>query len=195
MGALATCNPMGAGKWRAEYSEALKARVVVILPDNDNPGHVHAAKVATDLLRVGCEVRIVEIPKGKDASDWLAAGGTLADIQALASSQPALTHDALAALLAHWGLDTTAPGAKPEHLAKSSPFRVTDDSVLYIDPDPDKEPLMICSRLDIAAVTRDSHGDGWGRLSAGMTPRVGPMNGPCPCHCLRAKVASIGRTC
>src|SRR6185312_8711316 len=94
VGALATCNPMGAGKWRTEYSEALTGRVVVILPDDDKPGRAHAAGVAADLLRVGCEVRIVEIPKGKDASDWLAAGGTLADIQALASSQPALTHDA-----------------------------------------------------------------------------------------------------
>ena len=143
LGALATCNPMGAGKWRAGFSEALKGRSVVILPDNDKPGRVHAAKVATDLLSVGCDVRIVEVPKAKDVSDWLAAGATLADIQGLARNQPVLSSGSLAELLTRWGLDTTAPDAKPEHLPKSSPFRVTDDSVLYIDPDPDKEPLMI----------------------------------------------------
>lgn len=45
-GLLAICNPMGAGKWRAEYSEAIRGRSVVILPDNDGPGRVHALAVA-----------------------------------------------------------------------------------------------------------------------------------------------------
>jgi hypothetical protein len=67
LGLLATCNPMGAGKWRTEYSEAIRGRAVVLLPDNDPPtdddgkphykGQKHAAWVAADLLRVGCEVR------------------------------------------------------------------------------------------------------------------------------------------
>ena len=37
LGLLATCNPMGAGKWRPEYSEAIRGRSVVLLPDNDPP--------------------------------------------------------------------------------------------------------------------------------------------------------------
>jgi putative DNA primase/helicase len=36
--------------------------------------------------------------------------------------------------------------------------------VIYVDPDPNKEPLRICGRLEVAALTRDSKGDGWGRL-------------------------------
>jgi len=47
---------------------------------------------------------------------------------------------------------------------ESSQFRLTDEAVLYCDPDPDKEPLRICGRLEVAALTRDSKGDGWGRL-------------------------------
>jgi uncharacterized protein (DUF927 family) len=170
LGLLATCNPMGAGKWHAEYSETLRGRSVVILPDNDGPGRKHAAAVAADLLRVGCEVRIVEVPKGKDVSDWLGAGGTLEEVRGLASGQSALTNEALAAWRARWELGTgteTATGGKPRK-AKAGPespaFRLTDEAVVYHDPDPDKEPLRICGRLEVAALTRDAKGDGWGRL-------------------------------
>jgi uncharacterized protein (DUF927 family) len=179
LGLLATCNPMGAGKWRPEYSETIRGRSVVLLPDNDPPtdengkphykGQKHAASVAADLLRVGCEVRIVEVPEGKDVSDWLAAGGTLEKLHALASAQPALTHEALAAWRARWEPDTraaveTSDGPMPTAVAEPSAFRLTDDAVLYIDSDPDKVPLRICGRLEVAAFTRDAKGDGWGRL-------------------------------
>ena len=38
----ATCNPMGAGKWRSEYNHVFKGKEVIIFPDNDKPGHEHA---------------------------------------------------------------------------------------------------------------------------------------------------------
>jgi hypothetical protein len=107
LGLLATCNPMGAGKWRAEYSEALRGRRVVILPDNDEPGRKHAAAVAADLLRVGCQVRIIELPglsaKG-DVSDWIASGGTVGHLRDLYRGHPALTKDSLVELRARWAL-------------------------------------------------------------------------------------------
>jgi putative DNA primase/helicase len=170
LGLLATCNPMGAGKWRAEYSDVLRERSVVILPDNDGPGRAHAVTVCADLLRVGCEVRIVEVPEGKDVSEWLGAGGTLAELQALAIGQPTLTVEALAALPERWGLNAETETPRDERPIRtnggpeSSAFRLTNEGVLYCDPDPDKEPLTICGRLEIAAVTRDAKGDGWGRL-------------------------------
>jgi len=102
LGRLATCNPMGAGKWRPEYSEVLRGRSMVILPDNDEPGRRHAAEVAADLLRVGCQVRIVEVPKGKDVSDWLGSGGTLEELRTLVTKQPVLTGEALAAWQTRW---------------------------------------------------------------------------------------------
>jgi len=77
-GLLATCNPMGAGKWRAEYSESIRGRSVVILPDNDGAGRKHAAVIVSALLGVGASVRVVELPglpeKG-DVCDWRDAGG------------------------------------------------------------------------------------------------------------------------
>src|SRR5262249_7042182 len=37
-GFAATTNPMGASKWRVEYSGTFKGATVYILPDNDAPG-------------------------------------------------------------------------------------------------------------------------------------------------------------
>lgn len=79
LGLVATTNPQGAGKWRPEYSEALRGRHVVILPDNDEPGRKHAQQVARSLQGVAASVRIVALPglpeKG-DVSDWLQMAGS-----------------------------------------------------------------------------------------------------------------------
>lgn len=85
LGLLATCNPMGAGKWSV-LDQSLTARVlaphrVVILPDNDQSGFDHARDVAGRLLSSVTPpsggVLILELPgldrKG-DVIDWIAAG-------------------------------------------------------------------------------------------------------------------------
>ncbi|MDP9472879.1 MAG: hypothetical protein M3Q71_19835, partial [Chloroflexota bacterium] len=96
-GLVATCNPGGAGKWRAAYAERLRGRRVAILPDNDEPGRAHAAQVAASLHRIAAEVRIVELPglpaKG-DVSDWLAAGGTADELATLVRDTPCWTPQA-----------------------------------------------------------------------------------------------------
>lgn len=82
-GATATCNPGGAGKWRDEYSEALRgAREIIVIADNDDQGREHAARVVESLRRVlGHELVIsaVHAAAGKDAADHLAAGLGLND--------------------------------------------------------------------------------------------------------------------
>lgn len=89
LGLVATTNAGGAGKWRDEYSAALKGRPVFVLPDNDDPGRKHAAIVVESLARAGGAARVIELPglppKG-DVSDWLAAGGTRAELEKLASA-------------------------------------------------------------------------------------------------------------
>jgi hypothetical protein len=81
VGAAATTNPGGAGKWRSEYSEALRGSNVVIVADRDEPGREHAASVARMLDGVAASVCIVESAEGKDASDHLAAGRGLGEFQ------------------------------------------------------------------------------------------------------------------
>jgi putative DNA primase/helicase len=91
LGPVATCNPVGAGKWRAAYSTYLRGRDVILLPDHDEAGKAHAASVAKHLAGVAATVRIVNLPdlppKG-DVCDWIAAGGTLQQLQALAAAAP-----------------------------------------------------------------------------------------------------------
>jgi hypothetical protein len=93
LGEVATTNPGGAGKWRPEYTPALHGRHVVILPDNDDVGRKHGEDVARALTGAAASVKVVHLPglaeKG-DVSDWLAAGGTVADLQLLVRAAPAL---------------------------------------------------------------------------------------------------------
>jgi predicted P-loop ATPase len=85
----ATCNAGGAEKWRADFAKYLKGRRVVILPDNDEAGERHAAMVERSLTGIAASVALLRLPglpaKG-DVSDWLAAGGTAEDLEALASA-------------------------------------------------------------------------------------------------------------
>jgi putative DNA primase/helicase len=81
-GAVATCNPMGAGKgkWLVEYSETLRRAVVTVVADRDRDGRAHARRIVESLRRVGATVSVVEAAAGKDAADHLAAGRSLAEL-------------------------------------------------------------------------------------------------------------------
>ncbi|MBI4643654.1 MAG: hypothetical protein HY743_07980, partial [Deltaproteobacteria bacterium] len=91
LGLTATCNPMGAGKWRETYNGHFQGKQVVILPDNDDPGRKHAQDVARNLHGVAGSVKIVELPglpeKG-DVSDWLATEGTREALEKLVGATP-----------------------------------------------------------------------------------------------------------
>jgi RecA-family ATPase len=81
-GAVATCNPGGAGKWREEYSEVLRDAVVVIVADKDKPGQAHARQVMASLKGIAAAVEINEAAGDlKDISDHLAARHALADLE------------------------------------------------------------------------------------------------------------------
>ena len=98
IGAVATTNPMGAGKWGSgDYNKSFDGRTVVVIPDLDPPnvekpaesyvGQKHALMVAESLHRYGITVRVLELPdlppKG-DVSDWLDAGGDFDQLEQLA---------------------------------------------------------------------------------------------------------------
>lgn len=77
----ATTLPMGAGKWREEFSEYFEGRWVVIVVDDDYAGRKGAAKIADALAGVAERVGLLEIsrvwedaPEGADLSDWLEWG-------------------------------------------------------------------------------------------------------------------------
>lgn len=87
-GLLATTNPGGAQKWRPEYTEALQGRLVAILPDNDEVGREHVAKVRQALEGRAARVTVVELPglpEHGDVSDWLDQGHTVEELEGLRS--------------------------------------------------------------------------------------------------------------
>lgn len=90
LGVIATTSPMGAGKWRDSMSEVFRdAADVVILPDNDDAGRNHAMLVANSLAAHGATALIVQLPRLKakqDVSDWLASGGSEAELEMLIRS-------------------------------------------------------------------------------------------------------------
>jgi putative DNA primase/helicase len=91
LGLAATCNAMGAGKWSDELTPHFKGADIIIFPDNDIPGKKHAALVSEKLQGIAASVLIVDLPglapKG-DVANWIDAGGTLEQLQALVESQP-----------------------------------------------------------------------------------------------------------
>jgi hypothetical protein len=94
LGLCATCNPGGAGKWTAAYTETLTGAAVVILPDRDEPGRRHAALVLKAIAGKAESVRVVELPDRdghavKDAADWIGAGGTVEELREIVRTAPA----------------------------------------------------------------------------------------------------------
>lgn len=96
-GWTATTNPMGAGYWRDAFSEHLRGARVIVTPDADGPGRIHAEKVATSLHRKAGSIRVVELPGlgvGGDVRDWFEGGGTNEDLLKLISETPEWEPDA-----------------------------------------------------------------------------------------------------
>jgi DNA polymerase I-like protein with 3'-5' exonuclease and polymerase domains len=79
LGVVATTAPEGADKWDPSHTAMLRGAHVVLIPDQDEPGHKHMNAVARELLPVAKSVKLLELPglsEGGDLSDWLDAGGT-----------------------------------------------------------------------------------------------------------------------
>jgi putative DNA primase/helicase len=91
LGLASTTNSGGAGKWADEFSEHLRGRNVVILPDHDEPGRRHAQQVAQSLQGKAASVKVLELsglPDKGDVSDWVDAGGTAEELVSFAQQVP-----------------------------------------------------------------------------------------------------------
>lgn len=87
IGLVATTNCGGASNWMPEYSETLRDKDCVILPDNDQPGRGHAVTIAESLKDMAMSVKILnlpDLPKKGDVSDWINMGNSHGDLIALA---------------------------------------------------------------------------------------------------------------
>ncbi len=157
LGLIGTCNPMGAGKWRPEYAESLRGKQVVIIGDADKPGRKHAADVAQNLLGVAAEVRKLELPAGKDISDWVNQGGTLRELEELVARAEAL---------ASHGSKNSDKSAYSDLEQGAIPrtFELTDQGLFkMVIKDGETQRIYLCGKLEVLSLTRDTRGDNWGK--------------------------------
>lgn len=88
LGEVATCNPGGAGKWLPEYAEVFRGAIVMIVADADKPGRAHARAIAASLDGIATATEIREAAEGKDVSDHVASGRTLAEMSVTRQAEP-----------------------------------------------------------------------------------------------------------
>lgn len=80
-GVVATTNVGGANSWRPEWSESLRGKDIIIVPDADGPGEKHARTIQNSLDGVARSVRLAYPASGKDVSDHLDAGYSLSQLR------------------------------------------------------------------------------------------------------------------
>lgn len=73
LGFIATTNPMGAGKWKADYNQYCEGRLIVIICDLDDPGKRHGLSTAYSLHGITAETRLIfldrDLPEHTDVTD------------------------------------------------------------------------------------------------------------------------------
>jgi hypothetical protein len=81
LGFIATCPPHGKSVWDHAWADHFIDRLVVVIPDNDHGGLMHAKNIVGSLVCAGAAaVRFLQpgqagfdlMPNGGDVSDWLA---------------------------------------------------------------------------------------------------------------------------
>ncbi|MDQ3299963.1 MAG: AAA family ATPase [Myxococcota bacterium] len=161
LGAVATCNPGGALKWKhiAEVACAhLANRHVCIIPDGDERGRQHAREVVSSLLPVAASVRVLDLG-AHDASDWIAAGGSAERLQAIADATEPVT-----------GIEGAEPDAQPDPWARDLSTALADvKGKLDASKADARDPLFDGDAVSLLA----QHFDGARWLVTGLVTRGG----------------------
>ena len=162
IGLVATCNARGAGKWTDEHSKFLRGADVVLIPDNDEPGRDHVARIAKSLRGKASRIRIVELPGAKDLSDWIAAGHTADDLMRLVEA------------VARWDIDasvqpvpTSAEDTKADP-RKSDERRTQATTLIEIATRKGVELFHAPDGTPYADITIDGHRETWALKSNGF---------------------------
>ena len=89
-GFVATTNAGGAkAPWLRSYTDALRGREVIIIPDSDPPGRQRAATIARALLGNVASLLVLELDDAKDITEWFELGHNEVE---LITQLEALTH-------------------------------------------------------------------------------------------------------
>src|ERR1019366_8119180 len=74
-GFVATTNAGGAkAPWLPQFTEALRGREVILMPDADQPGRARVVRIARALLGVAARIIVLEPDGAKDVTQWFDQG-------------------------------------------------------------------------------------------------------------------------
>lgn len=146
-GFVATTLDTGAkSSWYAHYTEYLKGKEVIIIPDNDNAGMNYAKKVLQNVPTA----RIVKLPdlmeKG-DIYDWLAMGHTMAEVDELPTFE--ITEDIATTIHS----DSVNTGDFKNETQAETIIRLVEEKDTILFHDTAKDPY--------AAIMIDGHREVW----------------------------------
>jgi hypothetical protein len=84
-GFVATTNAGGAkAHWALQFTEALRGREVILIPDNDGPGRKRVLNIARSLLGQVARLVVLELEGGsKDITEWFDQGHSELELIAL----------------------------------------------------------------------------------------------------------------
>lgn len=172
LGLPATCNPGGAGKWKADYTDCLVKLLgpvkVVILADNDDPGQKHAVQVARSWWGKAEAVKLLlalpGVPDKGDVSDYLTMHSKGALIE-LVKTTPALTLEELERLESKREKPDDVviirlTDVKPEPVTWLWPGRIPMGKVTLLDGDPGLGKSTLAFDIAARASTGSAMPDG-----------------------------------
>jgi 5S rRNA maturation endonuclease (ribonuclease M5) len=91
-GFVATTNAGGAkAPWLPAFTDALRGREVILIPDADRPGKQRVLAIARALLGRVAQLVVLELDGAKDVTDWLQAGHSELELIAQIESEQ-VTH-------------------------------------------------------------------------------------------------------
>ena len=89
-GFVATCEAGGANApWLPQFTDALRGREVIMIPDRDRAGRARVLRIAKALVGHAEKLVILDLEHGgKDVSDWFSAGHSEVEFIARAEGEP-----------------------------------------------------------------------------------------------------------
>jgi 5S rRNA maturation endonuclease (ribonuclease M5) len=87
-GFVATTNAGGANApWLPQFTETLRGREIVLIPDRDKPGRERVIRIAHALHRKVPRLVILELEDGKDVTEWFGRGHSELELLAQLDAQ------------------------------------------------------------------------------------------------------------
>jgi len=196
LGFVGSCNTGGGGNWTTDLNEYFKGKEVILLPDNDEPGRKHMAKVAEHIRPFSKSIKLLElpgIPEKGDVSDWVSS---FSDMDS-AAERLAIMADGLPEY--EPAVDVPIPKAgKRFELISAGAFRKLDipERVYFINPVLTSKSITLISGargvgktfFALGMIDAAARGQGFGPWECATPARCCYVDGEMPSEDIRERV-------